>query len=119
MEHIGALDEDRVPGHGFDPGDLFLFAQFPGLGPTPAGSLVLGHGQDQLEHLVVGDLANPFSTVGIGDVFEIVVEGCGGEHLVRRAKAGEDGHGPHEVGDVRDVVVGERSDPVVAGAPVV
>ena len=107
MKCVGTLDEHRLVGHGFDPGELFGLTQLPGGVPVEIGSFVLGHREDQIEHSRVRRVQDPLPPIGIGYVLEVVVQSSCCEDLVRRIEPGEDGDRSHEVGDVRDLVVGE------------
>jgi hypothetical protein len=108
VQCVGRFDEHRVDGHGRHGVELFSFADPPGLSTPELRSLVLGDRQNQIEDLLVGLLDDPIPTVGIRNVFEVVVQRCRGEDLVPRTETGEDDDGAHQVRDIRDVVVGQR-----------
>jgi hypothetical protein len=65
---------------------------------------VLGDLEDQRQDLLTEGGSDVLAAVGIGNILQIVVEDGRREDLVANPDPGEDAHGSHQVGDVRDPI---------------
>ena len=118
VEHIGGFDEDRLSWHTFDVVELFLFPDVPGIDLIEPAPLVLSDLEDQRQDLLAEGRPNALSAVGVGDIFQVVMEDSRCEYLVANPDPGEDAHGSGQVGNVGDPIwekITDRAAAIIIG----